>query len=72
MAKLIDPNKLVSLPEVASDYGYNPNYLGTLAKEGKLEAWYVGGCWITTRENIEAYTRKAGSPGRPRGKRRKS
>ena len=71
MATPIDPDKLVSLPQVAKDFGYNSAYLSKLAGEGKLKAWHVGNTWITTRELIEAYIRSAPPPGRKRKRQKK-
>jgi hypothetical protein len=67
MAELIDPDKLVSLPEMAKEYGYNPKYLSRLASEKKIRAWSVGHTWITTRELFEEYVKSAPPPG-PRKK----
>ena len=66
MAKLVDPGMLVSISDVAADYGYHPSYLTRMAAEGKLLAWFVGKSWITTRENIELYIKKKRPRGRPK------
>ena len=64
MADPIDPDKLVSLPQVAKEYGYNPAHLSKLASIGKIKAWHIGNTWITTREYIEEYIQSAPRPGR--------
>ena len=55
MAKLIDPTKLISLADAAREFDYNGEFLRQLIVAGRLEAWFVGNTWITTRENIEVY-----------------
>lgn len=65
MAKPIDPDKLVSLPKIANEYGYNSKHLSRLASEGKLRAWLVGHSWVTVREEMEVYLKSNPAPGRP-------
>ena len=52
-----DKSRLISLPEAAELYGFNPRYLGELARKGRLEAQKLGGIWITTPGDIEEYIR---------------
>lgn len=49
--------RLLSLPEVAELYGFNAKYLAQLAKKGRLRAQKIGGIWLTTRQDVEAYIR---------------
>jgi hypothetical protein len=50
-----DKNRLISLAEAAEMYGFNPRFLGELARKGRLNAQKVGNSWITTARDIEAY-----------------
>lgn len=52
-----DKTRLISLPEAADLYGFNPQYLSRLAKKGRLGAKKVGNSWVTTPQDIEAYIR---------------
>ena len=70
-ARPIDPEKLVSISEVAREYGYHPSYLSRLAASGRLQAWKFAKTWVTTREAIETYVRSTPQPGRPKQKRSK-
>jgi len=72
MAELVDPEKLVSVAQVAKEYGYSPNYFANLAAEGKIKAWRIGNTWATTREIIEAYVNSAAPPGRPKMPKRRT
>lgn len=58
MSEITDSNnldRLISLPEAAAMYGFNPRYLGELARKGRLKAQKVGDVWVTTPANVEAY-----------------
>ena len=50
-----DKTRLISLPEAAEFYGFELNYLGTLARKGRLVAKKVGDRWITTPQDVENY-----------------
>ena len=50
-------DRLISLPEAAKLYGFNPRYLAELAKKGRLEAQKIGNSWVTTPQNVEDYIR---------------
>jgi hypothetical protein len=50
-----DKTRLISLPEAADLYGFNPIYLATLARKGRLKAQKVGTSWVTTPANVEDY-----------------
>jgi hypothetical protein len=50
-----DKDRLISLPEAAELYGFHPEYLGNLARKGRLEAQKVGNSWVTTPRDVEAY-----------------
>ena len=52
-----DKRRLISLPEAAQIYGFNPRYLAELAKKGRLQAQKIGNSWVTTPEQIETYIR---------------
>jgi hypothetical protein len=52
-----DKTCLISLPEAADLYGFNPKYLAQLANKGRLQAQKIGGIWIATPENVEIYIR---------------
>jgi len=52
-----DKGRLISLPEAAKLYGFNPVYLGELARKGRLQAQKVGTSWVTTPAAVEAYIR---------------
>ena len=61
MAELIDPELLLSLNELAREFGYNAEHLRQLAVQKRLRAWLIGGAmWVTTRAHLAAYmqTRK--------------
>ena len=58
MERMTDPNdktRLISLPEAAELYGFEANYLGTLARKGRLKAQKVGTSWVTTPQDVENY-----------------
>ncbi|MCK6474051.1 MAG: helix-turn-helix domain-containing protein [Planctomycetes bacterium] len=73
MAELVDPEKLVSLSQVAKKFGFHPKYLCLLAAKGKLKAWRIGNMWVTLPENVKDYVETSSPPGRPpqKGGRRK-
>lgn len=50
-----DKNRLISLAEAAEVYGFNQDYLGNLARKGRLKAQKVGSMWVTTPADVEAY-----------------
>lgn len=50
-----DKTRLISLPDAAAIYGFNPRYLGELARKGRLKAQKVGDLWVTTRQDVEDY-----------------
>ena len=52
-----DKTRLISLPEAAELYGFNPRYLGELARRGRLRAQKVGDLWVTTQKDMEDYIR---------------
>ena len=55
---MTDPNdktRLISLPEAAELYGFNPVYLGELARKRRLKAQKIGTSWVTTPQNVEDY-----------------
>ena len=56
-AKPDDKNRLISLPEAAEFYGFNADYLGQLARRGRLRAQKVGKMWVTTPTDVEDYIR---------------
>ena len=50
-----DKTRLISLPEAAALYGFNPVYLGELARKGRLKAQKIGTSWVTTPKSLEEY-----------------
>jgi hypothetical protein len=55
---MTDPNdktRLISLSEAAELYGFNPDYLGQLARRGRLKAQKIGNSWATTPQAIEDF-----------------
>ncbi|GAB4161489.1 MAG: hypothetical protein Fur0021_34670 [Candidatus Promineifilaceae bacterium] len=54
---LSDKNRLISLAEAAELYGFSQDYLGELARRGRLEAQKVGKFWVTTPQDVEDFIR---------------
>lgn len=52
-----DKEQLISLPEAAEIYGFHSEYLSNLARRGRMEAFKVGGRWITTPKYVEDFIR---------------
>lgn len=50
-------DRLISLPEAAKIYGFSADYLGHLARKGRLRAQKVGNSWVTTPAAVEDYIR---------------
>lgn len=50
-----DKSRLISLPEAAELYGFNPKYLAQLANRGRLRAQKIGNYWVTTPIDMESY-----------------
>jgi excisionase family DNA binding protein len=50
-----DKTRQISLPEAAKLYGFNSDYLRTLAQKGRLKAHKVGPLWVTTARDVENY-----------------
>ena len=48
-------NRLISLADAASIYGFSPDYLRNLVRRKRLKAQKIGGVWLTTRANVEEY-----------------
>ena len=70
-AKPIDPEELVSLADLAKEFGYTTKHLSRLATGKKFRAWFVAGSWISTREELQKYVRtnpQAGRPPRKKGR----
>jgi hypothetical protein len=55
---LLASENLISLSEAARFTPYSPEYLGLLARKGKLEAIKISRDWMTTKEIILAYVQK--------------
>ena len=66
MADPIDPDKLMSLADLAKRHGYNAQHFTRLAQVGKIQAWHIGNTWITTDDFVKAYIKSAPPPGRRR------
>jgi hypothetical protein len=52
-----DKERLISLAEAAELYGFNPDYLGQLARKGRLRARKIGNSWATTPNDVEKFIR---------------
>ena len=52
-----DNTRLISLSEAAEIYDFHPEYLGNLARKGRLQAVKVGNLWVTTQQSMENYIR---------------
>jgi hypothetical protein len=50
-----DKTRLISLPEAAELYGFNADYLGQLARKGRLRAQKIGNSWVTTPADVEQF-----------------
>ena len=50
-----DKTRLISLAEAAELYGFSQDYLGELARKGRLKAQKVGKFWVTTPENVDEF-----------------
>jgi hypothetical protein len=46
-------NNFISLPEASELTGYHPDYLGFLARTGKLKANKIGRNWVTTKAALD-------------------
>jgi len=57
MSTTDDKTRLISLPEAAELYGFNPAYLTQLAQKGRLKAQKIGNFWVTTPQDVEDYIR---------------
>lgn len=66
MAELIDPDKLLSVAQIARSLGYNSMYLTQLASQKKFKAWRIGNTWASTIEIVAAYFKTTPGPGRPK------
>ena len=52
----MNPNQpLISLSQAAAMTPYSAEYLGLLARKGKLRAVKLGRDWLTTKEDIRQY-----------------
>ena len=61
---------LIPLKDLAVVFGLDNNYLGQLARSGKIEATKRGAFWYASREAIQQYLREVQE--QPRGRPRKS
>lgn len=52
-----DKERLITLPEAATLYGFEHRYLGNLARNGRLKAQKLGSFWVTTPLDMEIYIR---------------
>ncbi|MBU6447885.1 hypothetical protein KGQ24_03555, partial [Patescibacteria group bacterium] len=52
-------NKSISLSEASELTGYHPDYLGYLARTGKLQAQKIGRSWVTTHDAIKGLMDKS-------------
>ncbi len=56
--KISNSSRLVSLSQAASQTPYSAEYLGLLARKGKLKAVKIGRDWLTTEQAVKEYTTK--------------
>lgn len=52
-----DKDELISLADASKIYGLSRTYLRTIARNGRLKARKLGGVWLTTPNDVEAYIR---------------
>lgn len=52
-----DKTRLISLAEAAELYGFSQDYLGELARKGRMKAQKVGKFWVTTPQDVEKFIR---------------
>lgn len=52
-----DKTRLISLSDAAAIYGFNSDYLGQLARKGRLKAQKFGNSWVTTVADVEDFIR---------------
>ena len=57
-------HKLISLREASNISGYNPDYLSSLIRSGKIYGKKIGKSWLTTEDDIRKYLRANGNQGR--------
>lgn len=57
MSDADNKTRLISLSEAAELYGLDNNYLGQLARRGRLKAQKIAGVWLTTPSDLEDYIR---------------
>ena len=48
-------DRLISLADASTLYGFQQAYLATLARRGRLRAQKLGSIWVTTPADMEAY-----------------
>lgn len=60
------------LPDLARATGHDPNYLGLLVRQGKLEAVKRGGRWYSTLTAVQQYEQEALEGSKHRGRPRRS
>lgn len=48
----------ITLKEAAKATPYSPEYLGLLARTGKIDAKKIGRDWLTTKEAMDLYLEK--------------
>ena len=66
MAELIDPDKLLSVAQIAKKLGYNSMYFTQLASKKRFKAWRIGNTWASTEEIVKEFIQKTPGPGRPK------
>ena len=67
MPESVDPEKLISLAQLAQEFGYNAEHLRQLAVQKRLRAWLISGAmWVTTRQHLVEYMESRKSTGRRR------
>ena len=55
MDKKVSAKELLTLPQVAKEYGLSHGYLRIIAQKGRLNAFKIGPNWVTTRADVRAF-----------------
>ena len=67
---MLSKGVLFRFKELAKVYALDSNYLGQLARQGKLEATKRGALWYPKREMVEGYLHEAAQEKRGRKRER--
>ncbi len=56
--RLLASGKLISIAQAARQTPYSPEYLGLLARKGRIEAIKIARDWLTTRQAVLSYIKQ--------------